>query len=196
MKTSITIALHDTNIFFVQGMRHILDDYFLAKGMTVRFTPANNGLRANLMVNSAFPWGGEKKIIKMTVIHEQFWGDCLYLQGTINRNEKPAAIVNLLDKLLTPAGAHILQSEISLIRFTSREQDVLIKIAAQLPLSQIARKMQLSVKTVSSHKHSAMRKLQLTSNQELYDWMLQSGMIIQHQNHPWWSASSEESSLS
>lgn len=196
MKTSIAIALHDTNIFFLQGMRHILDDYFLAKGMSVRFTPANSGHRANLIVNSAFPWGGEKKTIKITVIHEHFWGDCIYLQGMINRNEKPAAIVSLLDKLLTPAGIHTKRGETTLIRFTSREQEVLLKISAQLPLSQIARKMQLSVKTVSSHKHSAMRKLKLTSNQELYDWMLQSGMIIQQKNHAWWSVSSEESQLS
>ena len=73
---------------------------------------------------------------------------------------------------------------------------MLLKISAQLPLSQIARKMQLSVKTVSSHKHSAMRKLKLTSNQELYDWILQSGMIIQQKNHAWWLVSSEESQLS
>ncbi|MEL0553354.1 hypothetical protein [Raoultella lignicola] len=68
-------------IFFLQGMRHILDDYFLAKGMSVRFTPANSGHRANLIVNSAFPWGGEKKTIKITVIHEHFWGIVFIFRG-------------------------------------------------------------------------------------------------------------------
>ncbi|MFV8908413.1 LuxR C-terminal-related transcriptional regulator [Serratia fonticola] len=33
-------------------------------------------------------------------------------------------------------------------------------------------KLQISVKTVSAHKHSAMRKLGFRNSQELYIWLL------------------------
>ncbi|SPZ51834.1 two component system sensor kinase SsrB [Serratia quinivorans] len=40
----------------------------------------------------------------------------------------------------------------------------------------IAETMQLQVKTVNSHKRSAMKKLNFTRNNELLNWMLHGGL--------------------
>ena len=55
-------------------------------------------------------------------------------------------------------------------QLTSREQEVLRHIARGLAYKQVARRLDISVKTVESHVSSVLRKLQLSSRYELTRW--------------------------
>lgn len=55
-------------------------------------------------------------------------------------------------------------------RLTPREQDVLRQIARGFAYKQVARNLDVSVKTVESHMSSVLRKLQLSSRHELAIW--------------------------
>lgn len=58
-------------------------------------------------------------------------------------------------------------------RITRREREVLQAIAAGLSPTQIARKLQISTKTVSAHKQASMRKLGFQRSHNLYHWLWQ-----------------------
>ena len=53
---------------------------------------------------------------------------------------------------------------------TPREQEVLRQIARGYAYKQIARRLNISVKTVETHVSSVLRKLQLSNRHELARW--------------------------
>ncbi len=55
-------------------------------------------------------------------------------------------------------------------QLTAREKDVLRLIARGYPYKQVARKLDISIKTVETHVSSVLRKLQLSSRHELARW--------------------------
>lgn len=55
-------------------------------------------------------------------------------------------------------------------RLTSREKDVLRLIARGYAYKQVARKLDISIKTVETHVSSVLRKLQLSNRHELARW--------------------------
>jgi DNA-binding NarL/FixJ family response regulator len=55
-------------------------------------------------------------------------------------------------------------------QLTPREQEVLRLIARGLAYKQVARKLNISIKTVETHVSSVLRKLQLSSRHELARW--------------------------
>lgn len=55
-------------------------------------------------------------------------------------------------------------------RLTPREGEVLRLIARGLPYKQVARRLDISIKTVETHVSSVLRKLQLSSRHELARW--------------------------
>jgi DNA-binding CsgD family transcriptional regulator len=64
------------------------------------------------------------------------------------------------------------------LHLTPRERDVLQGISQELRPDEIASKLSLNVKTVSTHKLTAMRKLGFKRNGELYYWLLQGGLWL------------------
>ncbi|MDD9368907.1 MAG: response regulator transcription factor [Acidimicrobiales bacterium] len=67
----------------------------------------------------------------------------------------------------SPAGAHI---DPELDQITPREREVLRLLARGYTYKEIARRLEVSVKTVESHVSSVLRKLQLSSRYELTRW--------------------------
>lgn len=55
-------------------------------------------------------------------------------------------------------------------QLTSREKDVLRLIARGFAYKQVARKLEISIKTVETHVSSVLRKLQLSNRHELARW--------------------------
>jgi len=55
-------------------------------------------------------------------------------------------------------------------QLTTREKDVLRLIARGFAYKQVARKLNISIKTVETHVSSVLRKLQLTNRHELARW--------------------------
>ena len=55
-------------------------------------------------------------------------------------------------------------------QLTNRERDVLRLLARGYAYKEIARRLNISVKTVETHASAVLRKLQLSNRHELYDW--------------------------
>lgn len=68
------------------------------------------------------------------------------------------------------AGAIPSDEDPELDQLTSREKDVLRLIARGFAYKQVARKLEISIKTVESHVSSVLRKLQLSNRHELARW--------------------------
>lgn len=68
------------------------------------------------------------------------------------------------------AGAIPSDDDPELDQLTAREKDVLRLIARGYAYKQVARKLEISIKTVESHVSSVLRKLQLSSRHELARW--------------------------
>lgn len=58
---------------------------------------------------------------------------------------------------------------------TDRENEVLRLMASGMTVSQVAAQLQRNITTISKQKNSAMRRLGLSNDRELYDYLSQSG---------------------
>ncbi|HHQ6547637.1 TPA: response regulator transcription factor [Serratia fonticola] len=61
---------------------------------------------------------------------------------------------------------------------SEREHQVLHYLRQGVSQSQTAHILQLKVKTVHSHKRSAMKKLNFTRTSELFHWLLHNGLTL------------------
>ena len=105
-----------------------------------------------------------------------------YVTKTIEPEDLSDAIrrINAGDAVFSPrlagfvldafAGAIPSDDDPELDQLTSREKDVLRLIARGFAYKQVARKLNISIKTVETHVSSVLRKLQLTNRHELARW--------------------------
>lgn len=105
-----------------------------------------------------------------------------YVTKTIEPEELSDAIrrVDAGDAVFSPrlagfvldafAGAIPTEDDPELDQLTSREKDVLRLIARGFAYKQVARKLNISIKTVETHVSSVLRKLQLSNRHELARW--------------------------
>ena len=75
------------------------------------------------------------------------------------------------------AGALPPPSDPELDQLTARERDVLRLIARGYAYKEVARRLNLSVKTVETHVSSVLRKLQLSSRHELSRWATERRLV-------------------
>ncbi len=68
------------------------------------------------------------------------------------------------------AGVMPTEDDPELDQLTTREKDVLRLIARGFAYKQVARKLNISIKTVETHVSSVLRKLQLSNRHELARW--------------------------
>jgi DNA-binding CsgD family transcriptional regulator len=193
MKPHIVIAIQDTNLFYALGMQQILQAYFQAKGCTLGFVPLSSETTIDLMV-LAKPYNGPMLANRLW---EQkvngLFGTIVVWENTIEgikpekperngssvlgRKERAEAVVHLLEQMFERACFQHFQAvkerACFSLKLTAREQDILQGISKELTPSQIANNLSLSVKTVSTHKLTAMRKLGFKRNCELYYWLRQ-----------------------
>ncbi len=105
-----------------------------------------------------------------------------YVTKTIEPDDLAAAIerVRAGDAVFSPrlagfvldafAGAIPSDDDPELDQLTTREKDVLRLIARGFAYKQVARKLNISIKTVETHVSSVLRKLQLSNRHELARW--------------------------
>ena len=107
-------------------------------------------------------------------------------RGYVTKTIEPADLadavrrINAGDAVFSPrlagfvldAFAGVMPSEVDpeLDQLTSREKDVLRLIARGFAYKQVARKLNISIKTVETHVSSVLRKLQLSNRHELARW--------------------------
>ena len=95
-------------------------------------------------------------------------------QGDAVFSPKLAGFV--LDAFAGPdGGADPVDAELD--RLTPREQEVLRLIARGYLYKEIARRLEISVKTVEAHASSVLRKLQLSTRHELSRWAAERDLI-------------------
>jgi DNA-binding NarL/FixJ family response regulator len=75
------------------------------------------------------------------------------------------------------AGTLTLPADPELDQLTARERDVLRLIARGYAYKEVARRLNLSVKTVETHVSSVLRKLQLSSRHELTRWATERRLV-------------------
>jgi DNA-binding NarL/FixJ family response regulator len=75
------------------------------------------------------------------------------------------------------AGSLPLPSDPELDQLTAREREVLRLIARGYAYKEVARRLNLSVKTVETHVSSVLRKLQLSSRHELTRWATERRLV-------------------
>jgi len=112
-----------------------------------------------------------------------------YLTKTVSGTELAEAIGRVAagDAVFSPrlagfvldafAGSLPLPSDPELDQLTARERDVLRLIARGYAYKEVARRLNLSVKTVETHVSSVLRKLQLSSRHELTRWATERRLV-------------------
>ncbi|WP_273830612.1 helix-turn-helix transcriptional regulator [Serratia bockelmannii] len=103
---------------------------------------------------------------------------CPFEAGTIYRDMSIISALNLVvsamgrQALLSPlqcTGESMCMNSSSML--SPRQQDVVVCIKRGMSLGEIARELNISIKTVSSHKTAIMRKMGFKRNHELYRWL-------------------------
>jgi DNA-binding NarL/FixJ family response regulator len=112
-----------------------------------------------------------------------------YLTKTVSGDELAEAIGRVAagDAVFSPrlagfvldafAGSLPLPSDPELDQLTAREREVLRLIARGYAYKEVARRLNLSVKTVETHVSSVLRKLQLSSRHELTRWATERRLV-------------------
>ncbi|HYT38270.1 MAG TPA: response regulator transcription factor [Acidimicrobiia bacterium] len=112
-----------------------------------------------------------------------------YLTKTVSGGELAEAIGRVAagDAVFSPrlagfvldafAGSLPLPSDPELDQLTARERDVLRLIARGYAYKEVARRLNLSVKTVETHVSSVLRKLQLSNRHELTRWATERRLV-------------------
>ena len=177
MNSRIVIALWGKNFYFLQGIRHLFERYFYLRGVSPLFVHAdcNDIIHlkvADLIVRSNASWRGDGYQRYQILIRKNIEG-VTYQQGEIGLNDKPEAVMQLLDRLFDVQLNNNAPCVPDYEKITRREREVLQAIAAGLSPTQIARKLQISTKTVSAHKQASMRKLGFQRSHDLYHWLWQ-----------------------
>ncbi|HFZ1934496.1 helix-turn-helix transcriptional regulator [Serratia marcescens] len=172
----INIVIDDENCYFAVGLRHSIMEYAQANNKSVFFLTPYGTERPDVVFASmrrrAQRWhraGYGAESVPVVTIKERpvrFVGD---IERVLRRSDEQARLFELLSETL--AGMHH-PPETSRRPLTSRERQVMGYMRRGLDQSQAARIMGVSVKTVHSHKRSAMRKLMLYRNHELLYWLL------------------------
>ncbi|MGQ6547468.1 response regulator transcription factor [Serratia sp. IR-2025] len=177
MNSRIVIALWGKNFYFLQGIRHLFERYFYTLGVSPQFISSECGrildlYVADLIVKSNVSWRGDGYQRYQIFIRKNIEG-VTYQQGEIGLNDKPEAVMQLLDRLFDVQLNNNATCVPDYEKITRREREVLQAIAAGLSPTQIARKLQISTKTVSAHKQASMRKLGFQRSHDLYHWLWQ-----------------------
>ncbi|ERK12697.1 hypothetical protein BFS14_19775 [Serratia fonticola] len=199
MKPHIVIAIQDTNRFYALGMQHILQAYFQKKDCTLSFVSLSYETTIDLVVWAKSNNGPvlanrlwEQRVNGLfgtIVVRENTIEDIKLVKpehngaSVLGRRETVEAVVRLLEQMFDCACFQHFQAvrkrACFSLKLTARERDILQGISKELTPSQIANKLSLSVKTVSTYKLTAMRKLGFKRNCELYYWLQQGRLEVE-----------------
>ncbi|HHQ6624367.1 helix-turn-helix transcriptional regulator [Serratia fonticola] len=197
MQKKITILLNDHDSYFLAGLQYGLVEYFTELRTQVNFFSGYPSEKPDIIFQALYQ--GEK-----TDICRRFPADapqplyfvirdraerhftppirCIAKSSTLYRNQSLGDMLRKVKLAMQfnakpqekapPCPACHRQS------LTERERQVLHYLRQGVSQSQTANILQLKVKTVHSHKRSAMKKLNFTRTSELFHWLLQGGLTL------------------
>lgn len=192
MRPVITVAISDENAYFARGLLAAISAYFGRSGSAVRHVTAQcPGVD---MIFQYFPSGvptcfclyeGLKPgfsplcfAIRQPRDRPNGRADCALQAGVIQHDFSPAAALQVITCALERRCGQRVDQPVPMGRcactqhaLTLREKQVMIYLRQELSLAEIGSRLTISVKTVSNHKMSVMRKMGFRRNTELYRWL-------------------------
>lgn len=192
MKKTITVCILDANRFFAQGIQHILVPHFQRQGQGVCFVDEQEAARADLVFRSVRkgwplqlcrPGEPEKPAapvyIAIRATKTERTRHCWREQGSLWRRACAQMLLALVDEGLKAQGKPVppaLCPCCMSLSLTEREQEVMRYMSWELAPKSLPQYLNISHKTVSSHKRAVMRKLGFRRNAELYHWLRLGGL--------------------
>ncbi|MGH2624894.1 MAG: LuxR C-terminal-related transcriptional regulator, partial [Sphingobacterium sp.] len=178
-----------------KGLRGLLENHFHAQGCSVEFIEyftdkkpdivfhAQNpgeitGICHQLSESLNYPYYfiiRDKKHLRLCQTK-----NCIRNSAIIYRNQTSDEFISIIKKVVSiapsqpshPSTCSVCHNQ----RLSLREREVLFYLNSGLNQTQVAQHMQLKVKTINSHKSSAMKKLNFKNNLALVHWMLLGGL--------------------
>lgn len=186
MTRIFTIAILDNDRFFVQGLVSILRTLLECRFDKLNIVDVTHAAEANLVFRGQLPFISQVcrskqlgQIAKTILILEAGSSrrgprsTCMSIQAEISRDASLQTVLREVVRVLAlPASDNSTPTCPCTQTLSRREHQILGYLAAGYCAGQIARRLTLSVKTVSGYKCRAMRKLGFTRNTELYRWLL------------------------
>lgn len=192
MNKTIAVCIQDANRFFALGIQQILLTYFQLQGQGVRFVGESEAASADLVfcaVHKGWPlqlcryWVPGKPVapvfIAVRATQSNTTNKCLREQGSLWRRARPQALLVLVEqglkereKPVPPALCPCCMS----LALTEREREVMHCMSWAVAPKNLPQQLNISHKTVSSHKRAVMRKLGFKRNAELYHWLRLGGL--------------------
>lgn len=193
---TVKVLMIDNDKYFMEGLRRIISDFYLSIHTVVKFVEQPRpgfsvdiifqaigygvtvdvckSLRQGISCPQFFLIRDQKNIL----LSHQF--QSVRKNGTLYRHQTIDAVKRLLsEQQFQPASVDINTDNQHL---TLREREVLSCLEQGKSLMETANEMNLKDKTVSTHKRTAMRKLNFKRNHELYHWLLQGGLTLPSQS--------------
>lgn len=191
MPQVLTIMILDSNLYFTKGLELLLTHYFERKGLATRYvTSAHPPQSADLIFQSIekndytqiFRYTRTRSKSAAITVQKRSNGlrypssspKCLCCIGIVHRYADRKSLLLEVERVWEQKNQ--LKALPPPQVLTVRERQILSYIQKAKGLSQVARVLSLSPKTVSSHKRKAMAKLGFRRNNELYSWLRHGGL--------------------
>lgn len=180
------ILIVDSDNFFAAGLRLSIENYFSQVKMPVLIRETKHSYRmADLIFwaphcpGAALPAGlvGDRTYMsKLVVVMAQHTEKLTqyHVPFFLYRHQKPEIVYEIIDHAITKKckSEIIIPDNLLTNRLTERQRQILHYLSKGMYASEIANLLNINCKTVSSHKRSAMAKLRLSRNAELYQWLI------------------------
>ncbi|WP_099062044.1 LuxR C-terminal-related transcriptional regulator [Serratia sp. BW106] len=192
MSRVISLAFFDEDLFFIDGLNRAIFLHFEMQGYQVVILPADSpeqadmvfqsvrkGLHACFCLNDQLP----QKFFSLRKQNDAGWvkqPHCQSEAGVIYRNEPlDTVMLRIQSALATDRQPSVAKNGCywcEKIFITAREKEIMRYLSMEMTPAAIADRLNLSIKTVSSHKGTVMRKLGFSKSIELYRWLLRDGL--------------------
>lgn len=190
MARILKILIVDPNQFFVAGLQLTLEKHFHAKSIPVIFMkqplsyPMADlifwapGYSTTVMPIGLLAGNAQKSRLIILTSQQRTHLVTNYVPWVFYRHQCHNTLLLLIDTILTSS---ISNSDIPIINkhnasplkaLSPRQRQVMHYISKGMCSNAIAEKLNINKKTVSSHKRTAMEKLQLDRTADLYHWLL------------------------
>lgn len=198
----INVAISERNRYFENGLKNLVKNYFFYKNLKVKFSHYERKLAGepwlifraldkNINKYNCRPFisAGKQRIVPICMPEDLVdIGMLPCLQDTVFffRNDSVEILLEKLDTLWQPWPENAYTDPASLChtcgrcrfqQLTYNEKKVIRYISLGFTVSNISRMLKKNVKTVSSHKRSAMRKLNMSRDIELYRFLSYSDFL-------------------
>ncbi|CAI1017540.1 two component system sensor kinase SsrB [Serratia proteamaculans] len=190
----VNVLIIDKDEYFMEGLRHVISVFYFNRGIAVKFiNQPVSGFTADIVFQS-IGYGVTVSVWKK--LQQGMAPPLLFLirdqrdirlshifqsvrkSGMLYRHQSIDTVKRLLEEAVSVQQIKPPCSELegTTQHLTLRESEVLRYLRQGKSQLETANVMSLKGKTVSTHKRSAMRKLNFKRNHELYHWLLQGGL--------------------